>query len=95
MNYFKGNIWIIRYWIPVPRTIKIIYYYIPCDVFLFWNYSKNLLPEIALLIKETIGKDLPKGFQTAEFLLEHGFIDLIVERKELKEKLSYIIDIEE
>ena len=40
------------------------------------------------VVKETIGKDLPKGFQTSEFLLEHGFIDYIVSRKELKEKLS-------
>ncbi len=36
------------------------------------------------VIKETIGKDLPKGFQRAEFLLEHGFLDYIVERKNLK-----------
>ncbi len=40
------------------------------------------------VIKETIGKDLPKGFQTAEFVLEHGFLDFIVDRKELKNKLS-------
>ena len=43
------------------------------------------------VVKETIGKDLPEGFQTSEFVLEHGFLDLIVERKELKEKLSQII----
>ncbi len=43
------------------------------------------------VVKETIGKDLPEGFQTAEFLLEHGFIDLIVKRTELKEKLSLIL----
>ena len=36
------------------------------------------------VIKQTIGQDLPEGFQTAEFLLEHGFIDKIVERKDLK-----------
>jgi acetyl-CoA carboxylase carboxyl transferase subunit beta len=40
------------------------------------------------VIKETIGKDLPEGFQTAEFLLEHGFLDYIVPRQELKEKLT-------
>ena len=40
------------------------------------------------VIKETIGKDLPKGFQTAEFVLEHGFLDFIVDRKELRDKLS-------
>lgn len=43
------------------------------------------------VVKETIGKDLPEGFQTSEFVLEHGFLDLIVERKDLKEKLSQII----
>ena len=35
------------------------------------------------VIKETIGKDLPEGFQRSEFLLEHGFLDFIVERKNL------------
>ncbi|HEY1024475.1 MAG TPA: acetyl-CoA carboxylase, carboxyltransferase subunit beta [Sphingobacteriaceae bacterium] len=40
------------------------------------------------VIKETIKKDLPKGFQTAEFVLEHGFLDFIVDRRELKAKLS-------
>ena len=43
------------------------------------------------VVKETIGKDLPKGFQTAEFVLEHGFLDSIVNRKELKEKLSKLL----
>src|SRR6201995_2693170 len=40
------------------------------------------------VIKETIKKDLPKGFQTAELVLEHGFLDFIVDRREMKEKLS-------
>lgn len=40
------------------------------------------------VVKETIGKDLPKGFQTAEFVLEHGFLDKIIPRTELKSKLS-------
>ncbi len=40
------------------------------------------------VIKETIKKDLPAGFQRSEFLLEHGFLDFIVERKTLKNKLS-------
>lgn len=44
------------------------------------------------VVKETIGKDLPKGFQTSEFVLEHGFLDLIVPRNELKIKLSSILD---
>jgi acetyl-CoA carboxylase carboxyl transferase subunit beta len=43
------------------------------------------------VVKETIGKDLPEGFQTAEFVLEHGFLDFIVERKDLKDKLSQFI----
>jgi len=45
------------------------------------------------VVKETIGKDLPQGFQTAEFVQEHGFLDLIVDRKNLKEKLSQLIRI--
>ena len=44
------------------------------------------------VVKETIGKDLPKGFQTSEFVLEHGFLDLIVSRNELKIKMSQILE---
>jgi acetyl-CoA carboxylase carboxyl transferase subunit beta len=43
------------------------------------------------VVKETIGKDLPDGFQTSEFVLEHGFLDYIVERKDLKEKIALSI----
>ncbi|MFM1915423.1 MAG: hypothetical protein RLZZ531_1092 [Bacteroidota bacterium] len=43
------------------------------------------------VVKETIGRDLPDGFQTSEFLLEHGFLDFIVDRTEIKEKLSLSI----
>lgn len=43
------------------------------------------------VIRETIGKDLPKGFQSAEFLLDHGFLDFIVDRKDLKERLSVLL----
>jgi acetyl-CoA carboxylase carboxyl transferase subunit beta len=43
------------------------------------------------VVKETIGKDLPKGFQTSEFVLEHGFLDKIVNRKELKSKLGQLL----
>jgi len=43
------------------------------------------------VIKETIKKDLPPGFQRSEFILEHGFLDFIVPRKELKEKLSKVL----
>lgn len=43
------------------------------------------------VVKETIGKDLPKGFQTSEFVLEHGFLDMIVARNELKAKLSQLL----
>lgn len=40
------------------------------------------------VVKETIGKDLPEGFQTSEFVLEHGFLDFIVHRKDLKAKVA-------
>lgn len=43
------------------------------------------------VVKETIKKDLPEGFQRSEFLLEHGFLDMIVNRKELKEKLNTLL----
>ncbi|MCK5087217.1 MAG: acetyl-CoA carboxylase carboxyltransferase subunit beta [Melioribacteraceae bacterium] len=43
------------------------------------------------VIKETIGKDLPPGFQRSEFVEDHGFIDMIVERKDLKEKLDQVL----
>lgn len=43
------------------------------------------------VVKETIGKDLPKGFQTAEFVLEHGFLDKIIVRTELKAKLAALL----
>lgn len=43
------------------------------------------------VVKETIGKDLPEGFQTSEFLLEKGFLDLIVARPELKQKISDLL----
>ena len=43
------------------------------------------------VIEQTIGESLPEGFQTAEFLLEHGFIDKIVERKDLKNTLYKLI----
>ena len=45
------------------------------------------------VIKETIGKDLPKGFQSAEFVLDHGFLDFIVDRKDMKQKLSDLLTI--
>jgi acetyl-CoA carboxylase carboxyl transferase subunit beta len=43
------------------------------------------------VIKETIKKDLPEGFQRSEFILEHGFLDFIVPRKELKSKISTVL----
>ena len=45
------------------------------------------------VIEQTIGESLPEGFQTAEFLLEHGFIDKIVERREIKHTLKRLIDL--
>jgi acetyl-CoA carboxylase carboxyl transferase subunit beta len=44
------------------------------------------------VVKETIGKELPKNFQTSEFLLDHGFLDFIVERKFLKKKISKFLE---
>lgn len=43
------------------------------------------------VVKETIGKDLPKGFQTSEFVLEHGFLDKIINRKEIKPRLAQLL----
>jgi acetyl-CoA carboxylase carboxyl transferase subunit beta len=43
------------------------------------------------VIRETIGKDLPKGFQSAEFVLEHGFLDFIVDRRNLKNRLTTLL----
>ena len=43
------------------------------------------------VIRETIGKDLPKGFQSSEYLLEHGFLDFIVDRRNLKAKLTTLL----
>lgn len=45
------------------------------------------------VIQQTIGHTLPEGFQKAEFLLEHGMIDGIVERRELKERLAYLLQV--
>jgi acetyl-CoA carboxylase carboxyl transferase subunit beta len=45
------------------------------------------------VIKETIKKDLPEGFQTSEFVMEHGFLDMIVNRKLLKERLSVLLSL--
>lgn len=45
------------------------------------------------VIKETIKRDLPEGFQTSEFLLEHGFLDFIINRKDLKQRLSELLSL--
>lgn len=45
------------------------------------------------IVKETIGRDLPEGFQTSEFLLEHGFLDFIVERTDIREKITLVVDL--
>lgn len=44
------------------------------------------------VIKETIKRDLPEGFQTSEFLLEHGFLDFIVDRRDLKKRLADLLE---
>ena len=43
------------------------------------------------VIRETIGKDLPKGFQSAEFVLDHGFLDFIVDRRDLKSRMTTLL----
>ena len=43
------------------------------------------------VIRETIGKDLPKGFQSSEFVLDHGFLDFIVDRRQMKNKISTLL----
>ncbi len=45
------------------------------------------------VIKQTIGQDLPEGFQTAEFVMEHGFIDMIVHRHEMKNTLERLLNL--
>ena len=45
------------------------------------------------VVRDTTGKDLPEGFQTAEFVLEHGFLDFITPRKELKDKINLYLDL--
>jgi len=44
------------------------------------------------VIEQTIRQKLPEGFQKSEFLLEHGFIDMIVSRKDMRSRLSKLID---
>ncbi len=44
------------------------------------------------VVRETIGKDLPPGFQSAEFLKDHGFVDMIVERGRLKKTVHRLLD---
>ena len=43
------------------------------------------------MIEKTINEQLPEDFQTAEYLLEHGMIDIVVHRKELRETLSKVL----
>ena len=45
------------------------------------------------VVRDTTGKELPEGFQTSEFLLEHGFLDFISHRKDLKDKINLYIDL--
>ena len=45
------------------------------------------------IVRDTTGKELPEGFQTSEFLLEHGFLDFITHRKDLKAKVNLYIDL--
>jgi len=45
------------------------------------------------VIRETIGKDLPKGFQSSEFVLEHGFLDFIIDRRQLKNRIYTLLNL--
>jgi acetyl-CoA carboxylase carboxyl transferase subunit beta len=45
------------------------------------------------VIKQTIGRDLPEGFQTSEFLQEHGFVDMVVSRKDLKNSIYNVLSL--
>jgi len=45
------------------------------------------------VVKETIGRDLPEGFQTSEFLLDHGFLDFIIDRTKVRERLSLALEL--
>ena len=45
------------------------------------------------VVRDTTGKELPDGFQTSEFVLEHGFLDFITERKNLKNKINLYLDL--
>ena len=45
------------------------------------------------IVRDTTGKELPEGFQTSEFLLEHGFLDFITQRKELKKRVNQYIEL--
>ncbi len=45
------------------------------------------------VVKDTTGKELPEGFQRSEFVLEHGFLDKIIERKDLKKQINLYIDL--
>ena len=45
------------------------------------------------VVRDTTGKELPEGFQTAEFVLEHGFLDFIAERNKLKNKINLYLDL--
>ena len=45
------------------------------------------------MVRDTTGQELPEGFQTAEFLQEHGFLDFISHRKDLKDKINLYIDL--
>jgi acetyl-CoA carboxylase carboxyl transferase subunit beta len=45
------------------------------------------------VVKDTTGKDLPEGFQKSEFVLDHGFLDFISHRKDMKKKINLYLDL--
>jgi hypothetical protein len=61
------------------------------DFIMFADDDDRYTSDAFKVIKETIKRDLPEGFQRSEFLLEHGFLDFIVHRKELKQKMASVI----
>ena len=71
---------------PIYQTVKNLSEQLPAETTLIGFAG-------ARVIKQTIGQDLPKGFQTSEFLLKKGFIDQVLHRKEMKLNISNLISI--
>ena len=57
------------------------------------DIPQSLINAYVKKVKDTTGKELPPGFQRSEFVLEHGFLDKIIERKNLKKQINLYIDL--